>query len=722
MTTHPWPHSFFTTALAKVPVPRFSWHFQSAPTPTLALEFQRNTSTHHMPHTFVPTLPIENSKLTSQNAIFCQNKLEHNTWTQPKLTGEGRVRVGHSMTPGDKSGEIWVLGGTMGASTVLDVQVLNIEALTWSTPLLDGAPPEARSRHSSNKHGDCIYIFGGGDNKKLFNDVWSLDFVAKLWTPVATTGTPPSPRWGHTATLVDSRLFIFGGHDGASRLNDVHVLDLQTLVWSQPDCHARPPPSPRSLTTPTPTSPTSSSISASTDEVEGQESGPNTPAPSPASQSNLAAPASPKDSSSTHARSSKPQSSESLSASSGENSRKESPVPPLSGTSSLSSSSSSLLVDAASAAAADSVDGVPPARAGHSANCLGRKLIIYGGGDGKLLGDLYYLNVDTFEWCVMESGNVPDRCAHTSEVIYAPGGSRMLVFGGSNGIKTFNDLYIVTYSKNRIRTTSQKRKSNSILKSSDSALKSPTSADSPTASSSPSGTSPTLSPSASTASMSTGNSTSNSPAQSHPSTHTVSQSSSTSYRDILQSSKETPKAATGNEKKAQENVAPITAAASGNDPLYRSLKEVGLEKCYSKFVEQEITLGQISILNDTHFQSLGITSIRDKALMAKLKENIQASSHSPSKSSFTTINGPKQAKVMKTTSEAAPTSPTVGRTYAQAASASSPSATPKSPANGKTSPGGTSELARKVQLSADALASAADSLRAAASKAIRTDQ
>lgn len=607
----------------------------------------------------------------------------------------------------------------MGASTVLDVQVLNIEALTWSTPLLDGAPPEARSRHSSNKHGECIYIFGGGDNKKLFNDVWSLDFVQKLWTPVATTGTPPSPRWGHTATLVDSRLFIFGGHDGASRLNDVHVLDLQTLVWSQPDCHARPPPSPRSLTTPTPASPTSTPISASTDEVEGQESGPNTPAPSPASHSNLATPASPKEQSSSHTRSSKVQSSESLSVSSGENSRKESPVPPLSGTSSLSSSSSSLLIDAS---ATDSVDGLPPARAGHSANCLGRKLIIYGGGDGKLLGDLYYLNVDTFEWCVMESGNVPDRCAHTSEVIYAPGGSRMLVFGGSNGIKTFNDLYIVTYSKNRVRTTSQKRKSNSILKNSDSALKSPTSAESATASSSPLGTSPTLSPSASTASMSTGNSTSNSPAQTHHSTQPVSQSSTTSYRDILQSSKETPKTATGSDKKAKENVAPSPVTVSENDPLYRSLKEVGLEKCYSKFVEQEITLGQISILNESHFQSLGITSIRDKALMAKLKENIQSSSNSATKSSFTTINGPKQAKVMITTAEASPTSPTVGRTYAQAASASSPSATPKNAANGKTSPSDTSELARKVQLSADALASAADSLRAAASKAIRTDQ
>lgn len=637
----------------------------------------------------------------------------------------------------------------MGASTVLDVQVLNLETLSWSTPLLDGAPPEARSRHTANKNGESIYLFGGGDNKKLFNDVWALDFSRKLWSPVATTGTPPSPRWGHTATLVDSRLFIFGGHDGASRLNDVHVLDLQNLVWSQPDCRSRPPPSPRSLTTPTPTSPTGGSFSASGEELESQESAPNTCASSPASQSTLATPPSPKEQSPHQSRSSRLTSSDRSSANNGEISTKESPVPPLlsslSGTSSLSSSSSSLMVD--SNMLVDSLDGVPPARAGHSANCLGRKIVIYGGGDGKLLGDMYYLNVDTFEWCMMESGNVPDRCAHTSEVVYAPGGSRMLVFGGSNGIKTFNDLYLVTYSKNRVRTTSQKRKSNSILKNSDSALKSPPSNDSPLTASSPTGASPTLSPSSSTASVSANNSSTTSPTASHAHSTVPSPATAASYKDVLKSIKEGPKKLTEGDKKKNVAAPVVATSVSEKDPLYKALKDVGLDKHYAKFVEQEVTLGQIAILNESHFQSLGLTSIRDKALMAKLKENVLASSHQSEKGSFTTITGPKQAKVMKTSSEPSPvSSPSNNRTYAQAASLPSSSLTPAAittptpthispPATtGSTTRGssaaaasathhaqspnsGASELARKVQLSADALASAADSLRAAASRA-----
>eukprot|EP01121_Diplochlamys_sp_Union-15-3_P022279 TRINITY_DN942_c0_g1_i2.p1 TRINITY_DN942_c0_g1~~TRINITY_DN942_c0_g1_i2.p1 ORF type:complete len:432 (+),score=66.89 TRINITY_DN942_c0_g1_i2:49-1344(+) len=89
----------------------------------------------------------------------------------------------------------------------------------------------------------------------------------------------------------------------------------------------------------------------------------------------------------------------------------------------------------------------PPARAGHTSNLVGRKLIIYGGGDGKLLNDMYYLNVDTLQWFSVESGNVPERTCHTCDNV----GSQLVVFGGANGIKTFNDLYLVTIGKHKLR-------------------------------------------------------------------------------------------------------------------------------------------------------------------------------------------------------------------------------------------------------------------------------
>ena len=44
------------------------------------------------------------------------------------------------------------------------------------------------------------------------------------------------------------------------------------------------------------------------------------------------------------------------------------------------------------------INNNPSPRAGHSAIIVGRKMIVYGGADGRLLHDLYYLNVDTKQW------------------------------------------------------------------------------------------------------------------------------------------------------------------------------------------------------------------------------------------------------------------------------------------------------------------------------------
>lgn len=690
------------------------------------------------------------------------------------MTGEARVRVGHTMTAGEKQGEIWVMGGTMGAATQMDVQVLNVEKKSWSTPFVDGAPPDARSRHSANRIGSVIYVFGGGDNKRLFNDLWALDTEQLTWTPIATFGSAPSCRWGHTATLIDTRLFIFGGHDGANRLNDVHVLDTQTFLWSQPPClPARTPPSPRSLSFSSGAIPSSNSSphshSSSLEEIDLKEFLPSSSSsPSPLSPSQCvdrgesavvrgdgeqggctalrhSSGSSPSTSIPSLNLQSSPRNNathldalrfrESTTTTSTptykpDSARSPSPVPPLLSKNSPSSSSPSSLLD--SSHILPIPDGIPPARAGHSANCLGRKLIIYGGGDGKLLGDMYYLNVDTFEWSVMESGNVPDRCAHTSEVVYTPGGSRLLVFGGSNGIKTFNDLYLVTCSKNRLRTTSQKRKSNSIIKGSTST------ADGTPQTNSSSSSSPTsVSPSTSSLSINADPQSATNILTSSPGPSgevTASNTTTTlSYKDIVSKDNAGKHQKDAVAKKEMKNSnsdisAPPAVNANESDPLYCTLKEGGLEKYYARFVEQEVSLLQIPSLNESHFQSLGITSIRDKALMAKLKENVIISSKNAKPNAFTAIAGPKQAIVMHFSppidDNASPASPLTPRSYAQAAK-SLPQAKPLDSSTETTGSGATADLARKLQLSADALASASDSLRAAAAAsrhAIRSEK
>jgi hypothetical protein len=666
----------------------------------------------------------------------------------------------------------------MGASSVLDVQILNLETLSWSSPSLSGSPPEARSRHSANRFGQYIYLFGGGDNQRLFSDVWQLDLRTSTWSLVNTQGTPPSGRWGHTATLVDTRLFIFGGHDGVHRLNDVHVLDVSTMTWFTPDCKAKAPPSPRSL--PSPASSSSSSTfddsNVSPSAMSGDETtldasqgsghdnfygGMETAKPSPCNRSS--APSSPitrrSQSPSTiitspfSIASTSPSSSTTASAATTATTSKRGGVviPPLQA---AAARSSSLLID-----------GIPLARAGHSANCLGRKLIVYGGGDGKLLGDMYYLHVDTYEWSSMESGNVPDRCAHTSEVVYTPGGSRLLVFGGSNGIKTFNDLYLVTCSKNRVRAPSGKRKSNSLIKSNSSI---PVVADSNNGIGATGITGLVLNSSSSSSATAEADASSMPPltvnvrlAQSSPrSPHSPKSPKSPrslptlSYKDVLQKEPQksvppktqlkmsgpgsgtvpvlnatTPAialpaaittnntnntAATSSTAVASSSLSTSKDSHFGGDKLFLALKELGLERFHAKFVEQEISFNQIPSLTDVHYQALGLTSIRDKALMAKLKEMAQ------------TTPPTETNKTNKTTSN--PPAAIIGGGGGARTSAWATPAQPKFPVSSSSSPqqqqqqGTTSELVRKVQLSTDALASAADSLRAAANKAILAEE
>ena len=71
------------------------------------------------------------------------------------------------------------------------------------------------------------------------------------------------------------------------------------------------------------------------------------------------------------------------------------------------------------------------------ADVIGKKLFIYGGGDGKVLSDLYYFDIDLLTWSRM-NGTSPGRCAHSSTAI----DGKLYIFGGGNGTKCFKDMYI----------------------------------------------------------------------------------------------------------------------------------------------------------------------------------------------------------------------------------------------------------------------------------------
>lgn len=85
---------------------------------------------------------------------------------------------------------------------------------------------------------------------------------------------------------------------------------------------------------------------------------------------------------------------------------------------------------------------LPPPRYGHSLCMLGSRIFIFGGRTekSKYLNDIYMLDLDTYIWAkVSTSTSSPlPRMGHTCVMV----GTRMAMFGGYNGNKTFDDFWV----------------------------------------------------------------------------------------------------------------------------------------------------------------------------------------------------------------------------------------------------------------------------------------
>lgn len=89
------------------------------------------------------------------------------------------------------------------------------------------------------------------------------------------------------------------------------------------------------------------------------------------------------------------------------------------------------------------LSGEPPGPCNmHTADIIGRNLLVFRGGDGRAyLNDLHGLDLDTSTWySVKTSGErPPPRANHASAV----DGFRLYIFGGWDGTKRLNDLYVL---------------------------------------------------------------------------------------------------------------------------------------------------------------------------------------------------------------------------------------------------------------------------------------
>jgi hypothetical protein len=87
----------------------------------------------------------------------------------------------------------------------------------------------------------------------------------------------------------------------------------------------------------------------------------------------------------------------------------------------------------------------PPARRSHSAILYGHKMIIFGGGTGlTALNDVWALDLSQLhrmKWEEIKTKGVAPKCRgyHTANVV----GHIMIVYGGSDGIGLFDDVWLL---------------------------------------------------------------------------------------------------------------------------------------------------------------------------------------------------------------------------------------------------------------------------------------
>ena len=167
-------------------------------------------------------------------------------WASPTVKGESpSSRNNHATCVVGST--LFVHGGHDGARWLPDLWCLDTEALQWSQPATSGVQPSARACHTctlmeSRRGGRKIYVFGGYNGSHCFNDLEVLDVDALSWLRPHTSGTQPTPRNAHTMTAVGTALILYGGHSGSKHLRDVHVLQTSTMTWSSPELSGSVPP------------------------------------------------------------------------------------------------------------------------------------------------------------------------------------------------------------------------------------------------------------------------------------------------------------------------------------------------------------------------------------------------------------------------------------------------------------------------------------------------
>lgn len=102
----------------------------------------------------------------------------------------------------------------------------------WIKVRPKGTYPSPRGSHTVVQLKNLLFLFGGHHFNTYYNDLYSFTIEKQQWTKLTSTDEGPSPRTEHAVAAVDSqRFFLFGGFNGKTRLNDLWVFDSTEMSW-----------------------------------------------------------------------------------------------------------------------------------------------------------------------------------------------------------------------------------------------------------------------------------------------------------------------------------------------------------------------------------------------------------------------------------------------------------------------------------------------------------
>jgi len=316
------------------------------------------------------------------------------SWNRPSVTGPApTARCAHTTCVGGEdpgSYKLLIFGGWNGTRMLNDLHILYTERMTWSRPITTGQVPTLRAGNTMNAVGTKLFIFGGGDGYHYLNDLHILDTETMAWSQAYVAGTSPGARSRHTATLIANKLYVFGGGDDSRVYNDLYVLDTETMGWSRPSTKGDLPAARWGHTT--------------TLIDDGK-----------------------------------------LIIFGGHDGNKMLNDLHILDTTTMTWTPQQFLLQKNPVNGENNASPPPPStcatpRAGHTATYFGKRLLIFGGGDGsKILNDVYFWDPATGIWTIPQIGGAapPARCAHTSTVLE----NKLIIFGGGDGGRRFKDLY-----------------------------------------------------------------------------------------------------------------------------------------------------------------------------------------------------------------------------------------------------------------------------------------